>query len=81
LPQTRRVIIEPTHVAEPAQPTPSNLLRITGSIETPDERMRRVVRTIRSRCFGVLSEADLDLVLGHRRERVAEARRTTERDA
>ena len=56
-------------MAEPAAPTPSNLLRITGAVETPDERVRRMLKTIRSRCFGVLSDDDLELVLGHRTRR------------
>jgi hypothetical protein len=63
LPQTQRIKIESPHRSE-AAPTPSNLLRITGAVETPDERMRRVLKTIRSRCFGVLSDDDLELVLG-----------------
>ena len=63
MPQTQRVRIEPTHLAEPAQPTPSNLLRITGRGETPIERERRILRIVKSRCFGVLSESDLALVL------------------
>jgi hypothetical protein len=70
MPQNSRIIIEPTHVVDAPQPAaPSGLLRITGAVETPGERMRRVVRVIRSRCFGVLSESDLALVLRYPRER------------
>ena len=63
MPQTLKVVIEPTHVAEPAPPPPSNLLRITGSGESQAERERRILKTIRTRTFGILSEADLAFVL------------------
>jgi hypothetical protein len=62
MPQNRRLVVELRHVAPP-QPTPSNALRITGHVETPAERAKRVVRLIRSRCLSVLSEEDLALVL------------------
>ena len=58
MPQNRRVVVEPRHVAPP-QPTPSNLLRLTGHVETQAERAERVVRVIRRRCASVLSEDDL----------------------
>lgn len=69
MPQNQRIKIEPRFSAEAPKPRPSNLLRITGAVETHDERVRRVVKTIRSRCFGVLSDDDLELVLGHRTRR------------
>jgi hypothetical protein len=69
LPQTQRIKIEKPHKSEAVRLAPSNLLRITGAVETPDERVRRVLKTIRSRCFGVLSDDDLELVLGHRAKR------------
>jgi hypothetical protein len=68
MPQTLKVVVIQPHKSETAAPI-RNLLRITGAVETPDERVRRVVKTIRSRCFGVLSDDDLELVLGHRTRR------------
>ena len=44
-------------------PAPSSLLRITGRVESHAERMERIRRVIRTRTFGILSEADLALVL------------------
>ena len=49
VPQNRRVVVELRHGA-PAPPPP-RLLRITGHVETPAERAKRVVRIIRSRCL------------------------------
>lgn len=66
MPQTLKVVVIQPHKSETVRRSPSGLLRITGAVETPDERVRRVVKTIRSRCFGVLSDDDLELVLGHR---------------
>ena len=49
-------------------PNPKQL-RISGRVESPAERERRILKTIRSRTFGILSESDLSLVR-------VEARRT-----
>jgi hypothetical protein len=62
LPQTRRVVIEEPHKSDTVAPAPSTALRITGRTESAIERERRILKTIRSRCFGVLTEADLALV-------------------
>jgi hypothetical protein len=63
MPQTRKIVVEPRLVA-PAPPTPAlTLLRLTGHVETPAERTQRIPRVILTRAFGILSEADLALVL------------------
>jgi hypothetical protein len=63
MPQSNKVVIEPRHpLAEPEPPTPSNLLRITGRTESPAERTQRIMRVIRTRTFGILSDDDLALV-------------------
>jgi hypothetical protein len=75
MPQTTRIKIEPRLSADAPQPAaPSGLLRITGRTESLAERERRILKTIRSRTFGILSESDLALVR-------VDARRTKERDA
>jgi hypothetical protein len=55
------VIAEQRAPHEP--PTPANLLRLTGHVETPAERVERVLKVIRTRCSSVLTEDDLALVL------------------
>jgi hypothetical protein len=75
MPQTLKVEIIQPHKAEPVQQTPNpKQLRISGRVETPVERERRILRIVKSRCFGVLTEEDLSLVR-------VDARRTKERDA
>jgi hypothetical protein len=74
LPQTQRIKIEKPHKTETVKPAPSTALRITGRTESAIERERRILKTIRSRTFGILTEADLSLVR-------IDARRTKERDA
>jgi hypothetical protein len=82
MPQTLKVEITQPHKVAPVQQTPNpKQLRISGRVETPVERAQRVLKTIRSRCFGVLSEADLALVLRYPRQLGGEARRAKERDA
>jgi hypothetical protein len=62
LPQTLKVEITQPHKAAPTTPAPSTALRITGRTESAIERERRILRIVKSRCFGVLTEADLSLV-------------------
>jgi hypothetical protein len=62
MPQTLKVVVIEPHRSE-AAPTPTNLLRITGTVEGHAERTRRIMRVIRTRTFGILSESDLALVL------------------
>jgi hypothetical protein len=62
MPQTLKVEIIQPHKSDTVTRAPSTALRITGRTESPAERERRILKTIRSRCFGVLSEADLALV-------------------
>lgn len=55
----------------PKRPVPSRRLlrlvgpqplQITGSLETPAERVERVLKVIRERCAGYLSADDLEIV-------------------
>lgn len=64
MPQTRKIVVEPRLAApDPPTPAPSNRPRLTGHVETRAERVERVMRVIRSRTFGILSDDDLALVL------------------
>ena len=75
MPQTLKVEITQPHKVAPVQQTPDpKQLRISGRTESPAERERRILKTIRSRCFGVLSEDDLALVRVYPRQ-LGEARR------
>jgi hypothetical protein len=74
VPQTQRIKIESPHKSDTVARAPSNLLRISGRVESAIERERRILRVVKSRCFGVLTEEDLSLVR-------VEARRAKERDA
>ena len=62
LPQTLRIKIEKPHQSGTVAPAPSTSLRITGRTESHAERRERILKTIRSRTFGVLSDDDLELV-------------------
>jgi hypothetical protein len=62
MPQTLKVEITQPHKSETVTRAPSTALRITGRTESAIERERRILKTIRERTFGILSEADLSLV-------------------
>lgn len=63
MPQTNKVVIKPRLATDaPQAAAPSTALRITGRVESLAERRERVMRTIRTRTFGILSAEDLEFV-------------------